>query len=571
MGTSVWNTVEQSEYDVNKLVADRKIPRPIALSLLARGIDEAAYDSFTSSHLKSIGDPYRLPGIEKAAERIWSAINKQETILIYGDYDTDGITAATVLYKVLSQNGAETSCFLPHRFADGYGFTVNSMEKALANTSCELIITVDCGITGIDTVAAANAKGIDVIITDHHEPNDQIPEALAVINPKLQPETEDLAILAGVGVSFKLCHGFLKYGREHRLGGESTDLKTVLDLVALGTVADIVPLLGENRIMVSHGLNVLSSQIRPGIRALCESANIDSRLQPSHISFNLAPKLNAAGRFGSPEEAFELLNTGNIVEAHTIADALNNYNLLRKETEEKIYSNAIKQLEDSHERTNNVILVAGENWHLGVVGIVASRLAVEFNAPAIVLSIDGDTTSGSGRSVGDINLIELLSDSSECLVQYGGHPMAAGLSLKTKDLFKFFDDFTDSVNRAGISKHTPSIDIEGDVSLRELDPLFFAHLEKLEPFGCGNPKPLYRLNKLTAENVVSATSKHCRGKLRDANNNSMDFIAFNKATTTLPQSNVWDVVATPQINTYRGKDSFQLQLKDIRPSEGYFI
>lgn len=570
MGMPIWKTSKHSEHDLNELISLKNVPRPIALSLLARGIDKTTYDSFISSQLKFLGNPYRLHGVETAAKRIWQAIANQEKILIYGDYDTDGITAASVVYKVLSDNRANVSCFLPHRFEDGYGFTVQSLEKALSESLCDLIITVDCGITGAETVESAIKRGIDVIVTDHHDPHGDIPDALAVINPKIHSDTEDLTILAGVGVAFKLCHGFLKYGRENKLGGEGTDLKNVLDLVALGTVADIVPLLGENRIMVSHGLEVLATQVRPGIRALCESAKIDSKLQPSHISFNLAPKLNAAGRFGSPGEAFALLNTDNIVEAHSIADSLNNYNILRKKTEDEIYSNALIQLADTA-KFHDAIMVAGDNWHLGVIGIVASRLVREYNAPAIVLSIEGDIASGSGRSVGDINLIELMAGCSDLLLQFGGHPMAAGLSVRTEDLDKFFNKFCNLLKTTRTEPYIPSLEIEGDVYLSELNHEFFSSLETLEPFGCGNPEPLYRINNLIPISVISAASKHSKGELRDINNDKIDFIAFNIETNSLPESNLWDVVATPQINNFRGEKTYQLQIKDIHPSNENFL
>ena len=263
-----------------------------------------------------------------------------------------------------------------------------------------------------------------------------------------------------------------------------------------------------------------------------------------------------------------MLNTNNIVEAHSIADNLNNYNILRKKTEDEIYSNALIQLKDK-DTSRSAVLVAGEGWHLGVIGIVASRLAREFNAPALVLSIEGDTASGSGRSVGDINLIELLNDSADLLSQYGGHPMAAGLSLKTKDLTNFFDKFCESIKKKRIKPYIPSLDIDGDVLLSELDQLFFSSLEKLEPFGCGNPEPLYRINNLMPINVGPAAMKHSKGQLRDSSNNTISFIAFNINVNSLPTTDHWDVVATPQINNYRGEQSFQLQVKDIHPSEEY--
>jgi len=564
---SLWNNGYKSEEEVNKLINEKGLPLPIALSLIGRGIGLDSVDEFFSMQLKSLVDPFKLPGIEVASERIWRAILNQEHILIYGDYDTDGVTATALLYKVLLQAQANVSWFLPHRFDDGYGFTSESLTKKLDDSNYSLIITVDCGTSGVEAVDLANKRGVDVIITDHHESTGDIPKALAVINPKLHKELKEFSVLAGVGVAFKLAHGFLKYGRHHKLGGDLIDLKSVLDLLALGTVADIVPLLGENRILVNHGLKLLGKQLRPGVRALCESANLNSSLRPSHISFNLAPKINAAGRFGSPGEAFDLLNTDNIVHAYSVADALNNYNILRKETENKIYNNAIEQLNKNSNRRKEAVMVAGEGWHLGVVGIVASRLTREFNVPAIVLSIDGDIASGSGRSVGNINLIELLRSSSKLLTQFGGHPMASGLTLERNNIEQFFSEFVDTMVANGIEPHVHQLDIDGVVTILELETSFFKYLEKLEPFGCGNPEPLYQINALTPINVLPATSKHSRGKVMDIDHNSMDFIAFNIDVNSLPQSEKWDIVVSPQINEFRGHKKFQLQIKDIRASE----
>lgn len=564
---SLWNNSYKSEEEVNKLINEKCLPRPIALSLIGRGIGVDSVDDFFSMQLKSLVDPFQLPGVEVASKRIWKAILNQEHILIYGDYDTDGVTATTLLYKILLQAQANVSWFLPHRFDDGYGFTVESLIKVLDDSDTSLVITVDCGTSGVEAVDLANSRGVDVIITDHHESTGEIPKALAVINPKLHKEIKEFSVLAGVGVAFKLAHGFLKYGRHHKLGGDGIDLKSVLDLLALGTVADIVPLLGENRILVNHGLKLLGKQLRPGVRALCESVNLNSSLRPSHISFNLAPKINAAGRFGSPGEAFDLLNTDNIVHAYSVADALNNYNILRKETENKIYNNAIEQLEQNPNRRKEAVMVAGEGWHLGVVGIVASRLTREFNLPAIVLSIDGDIASGSGRSVGTINLVELLRGSSEFLTQFGGHPMASGLTLERNNIEQFFNKFADTMVAKGIEPHVHQLDIDGVVTISELEASFFNYLEKLEPFGCGNPEPLYQINGLTPINVLPATPKHSRGQVMDIEHNSMDFIAFNIEVNSLPQSEKWDIVVSPQINEFRGRKKFQLQIKDIRASE----
>lgn len=570
MGTALWNKTEIKDIIVEELVRQSGVPRAIALTLAARGITHSSYPSYISPKLQSLTDPFLIPGIEKAAERIWQAISEKEKILVYGDYDTDGVTSTAILVKTLSDNGAVVSYFLPHRFEDGYGFTTESLEKVISESNPDLIVTVDCGINGANTVDAAKSKGIDIIVTDHHEPGDKIPDALSVINPKLHEDMKELNVLAGVGISFKLCHGFIKYGRDNNLGGTNTDLKYILDLVALGTVADIVPLLGENRILVDSGLRVLATQIRPGIRALCEAANVGSTVNPSKIAFNLAPRLNAAGRFGSPNEALRLLETDNIVEAYQIAKNLDSYNQQRKKTENSIYSEASEQLEKQKAsgEFDGGALVSGEDWHLGVIGIVASRLSRDYHRPSIVLSIEGEKASGSGRSIGNINLIDILNDTSEYLTRYGGHPMAAGLSMNTRNIGPFFEAFNKALKKYTTPQHfIPAIDFDGEVYLQELDENFFKHLEKLEPFGCGNHEPLYRINSLSPKNLARAAEKHTRGVLCDANARSIKFIAFNRSMDSLPQSASWDVIATPQINRFRGNENFQLQIVDIKNSE----
>jgi single-stranded-DNA-specific exonuclease len=569
MGTTIWNRRPVEKTTVDGLINKSGVPSPIATVLAARGITAENYAAYITPQLSDLTDPFMLPGILEASERIWSAITKKEKILIFGDYDTDGVTSTAILIKTLSENGGEVSYFLPHRFEDGYGFTIESLEKIIKETRPSLIITVDCGINGVETVAEANKSNIDVIITDHHEPGDEIPDALAVVNPKLHNNINNLNVLAGVGISFKLCHGFIKYGRKHNLGGNRTDLKQILDLVALGTVADIVPLLGENRILVNSGLKVLATQIRPGIRALCESTKINAEVTPTHIAFNLAPKLNAAGRFGSPEEALKLLKTDNIVEAYKISETLNSYNILRKKTENEIYIEAASQLASQEVNGNleGAAVVSGNDWHQGVIGIVASRLSRDYFRPSIVLSIEGDTASGSGRSIGNISLIDILNDTSEYLIRYGGHPLAAGLTLETKKIPEFFEAFNKSLKKYSTPDHfIPSIDFDGELKLSELNKNFFEHLKKLEPFGCGNREPVFRINGLTPTHTAVAAEKHTRGTLCDTDGHPIQFIAFNQHISSMPSSEKWDVIATPQINKFRGTENYQLQIVDFKES-----
>lgn len=568
MGNKIWvplcSTLENA---INDLIKKALVPRPIALLLATRGIKPESVDSFIKSPLSSLSDPYRFPGIEKAVERLWRAIQEREVIMIHGDYDTDGITATALLSYVLHKNGADIRSFLPHRFEDGYGFTAESLVKAIENSGCKVLVTVDCGINSCDAVNAAKTRGIDVIITDHHEPAEQKPDALALINPKLYKEMEDLHLLSGAGVAFKLCHAFVKYGREHNLGGFTTDLEEILDLVALGTIADIVPLLGENRILVKHGIKVLKKQLRPGIRALIEIAKADTSLKPSDITFKLAPRLNAAGRLGDANTALALLNSDNIIDAYKYAEMLEKYNSLRQEKEQEIFNEAQRQIETSIDVQNSFsILVAGENWHQGVIGIVASRLARDYNRPVIVLTIQGKEAHGSGRSIGNLNLVNVLSKSSHLLSRFGGHPMAVGLGMDCTLISKFYAEFEKNV-RLELTKEdlVDHINFDGEVQISELDSEFFRLLENLGPFGHSNAQPHFRINNLECVKTFSVGTNHSRGVLKDKRNNLIDFIAFKRTADTLPRSEL-DIIATPQLNDYYGEPKPQLQILDLRPS-----
>ncbi|MEG2075916.1 MAG: single-stranded-DNA-specific exonuclease RecJ, partial [Victivallaceae bacterium] len=522
------NSSELLDNEINLILNEHKRPRTVARFFAARGIVSKDIGQFLNPRLAGLSDPYRFPGIKDAAKRLWQAINNQEHILIHGDYDTDGITASALLSLVLRQNGGVVKSFLPQRFYDGYGFTPESLDKAIiAYGSCKVLVTVDCGITSCDAIKSAKALGIDVIVTDHHEPGGELPEALAVINPKVCPELDDLQVLSGVGVAFKLSHAFVKYGRENNLGAFNTRLEDVLDYVALGTVADIVPLLGENRIMVHHGIEILRRQYRPGVRALIEGARLQNELTPADITFKLAPRINAAGRVGDAITALELLESDNIVEAYGFANQLENYNRERQTKEQEIYQEAKQKIDNDPEMAGRYsILVAGHNWHQGVIGIVASRLARDYNRPAIVLTIQEHQAYGSGRSIGDLNLVDILSKTSHLLERYGGHPMAVGIGLQEARIDEFYELLENCVREKLIRKDlTEYTCYDGEATLREMNGEFFDYLEKLAPFGHSNSKPLYRFNDLSVLKCFSVGGRHTRGALQAADGSVMDFIA----------------------------------------------
>ena len=552
--------------EIEALCSAHKLPRPIAVYFAARGIGGDLVEDFLNPRLANLSDPYRFPGIREASARLWRAIADHEPILIHGDYDTDGITASALLALVLRQNGAEVHSFIPHRFDDGYGFTPESLNKALDMFGpCGVLVTVDCGITSCDAVDDAISRGIDVIVTDHHEAGSELPKALAVINPKVYPELADLQLLSGAGAAFKLSHAFIKYGREKNLGGFGTRLEEVLDYVALGTVADIVPLLGENRIMVKFGIEALRRQLRPGVRALIESSKLYSDLSPSDITFRLAPRINAAGRVGDANVALKLLEAEHIVDAYGCAAQLESYNRIRQEKEQEIYQEACEQIRRNLAwQSPYLLLVAGRDWHQGVIGIVASRLARDYNRPTIVLTVQGDEAYGSGRSIACLNLVEVLGRTSHLLDRYGGHPMAVGIGLKANRIAEFFELMDSEVR-----KQIDSSDLEhfiaydGECALHEMTPEFFDCLAKLSPFGHSNQKPVYRFNDLRViRSSAAGNGAHTRGVMQ-GRFGQIDFIAFNRSPATFGRK-VFDVLATPQLNRHGGSATPQLHVIDVR-------
>lgn len=567
MSENKWVSKTFSVKELDKIIKEHGLSRPIAQILACRDIFSDNVEEFFNATLNELSSPYELPGTEKASARLWEAIKKDEHILIHGDFDVDGLTSSALLSWVLAESGANVSVFIPHRLDTGYGFTLESLDNALKTYKCNLLVTVDCGITSNETIDRAKELGIDVIITDHHEQGSRLPAAYAIINSKIHPELKKLHCLAGVGAAFKLAHAFIKYGVDNGLVFKKIDLKEVLDLVALGTVADIVPLLGENRILTKYGLKVLSRQVRPGIRALCEITGVNGSLKSIDIAFKLAPYINAAGRLGDPGVAYNLLNTTSIVEAMNLVKQLKDYNNQRRAKEKEIFEEAESQIYQTIKMNEAYsILIYGQNWHQGVIGNVASRIARDYNRPTIVLTIIDGQAYGSGRSSANVNLVNILAGSDDILTRYGGHPMAVGLSLNPKDIELLKKRFEDSVSSV-ISQENlvPHIEYDGDIYIPEFDQKFFEELESLEPFGFGNLQATYRLINLSVPYVKATGQGHCKGYLKDSNNYSIQFIAFNFSEDKLPAP-PWDVLAVPQMNNYNGVMTPQVSIIDIKHS-----
>jgi len=565
MHEAIWEEAQHGENLLQNLMEATGFSRPMALVLAQRGLtpDDAA--DFLQPALQQLGDPFLLPGTREASKRLWQAIHAGERILVHGDYDTDGITAAAFMTWVLRDNGADVDAFLPHRIDDGYGLTPESIEKA-THEGHRLLVTVDCGITSFEAVEAARERNLDVIITDHHTPGSEKPDATAVVDPKLPGGDSAAMDLAGVGVAFKVCHAFIKFGRENGLGGQETDLRQGLDLVAIGTVADIVPLLRENRSLVRHGLAVLSRHQRPGLHALCETAGVGDVVRASDITYKLAPRLNAAGRMGDPADSLRLLEADSMVGAAALARSLEQQNVARQQIEETALTAAEAQIEERYDTAvDRSIVVWHDSWHQGVIGIVASRLARRYHRPSVVLTLDsGGQLTGSGRSIRHLNLVTLLEECSDTLTRFGGHAMAAGLSLDPDKLESFRGRFEEAVRRVLTAEGMrPRIEICGRVDLRELSDEFFSGLEYLEPFGHSNPEPVFLAPCLWPDQMGRAGERHTRGAMRDGDGARMNFIAFDRMVDEWPDP-PWSVVFAPQINRFAGRCTPQLRVLDVR-------
>ena len=566
----LWEISPNNEQRIKSLIEEANVTRPIALVLDTRGITTENVFDFLNPSLDTIGDPYLLPGTKEASIRLWQAIMDGQRILIHGDYDTDGITASALLAWVLRRNGGKVECYLPHRIEDGYGLTPESITKANAKRG-DLLITVDCGITSYDAVRLAKELELDVIITDHHTPGNEELDVIAVVDPKLPGAPSEIQELAGVGVAFKVCQAFLKYGRDNGYGGEDTDLSMGLDLVALGTVADIVPLLHENRVLVKHGLSILAQQRRPGIHALCDISGVNKTLSTTDITYRLAPRINATGRMGDPTDSLKLLESTSMSTAGELARILNDKNKERQTIEEAVVSAAEEQIAKRCDlKTIRSLVVWADNWHQGVVGIVASRLTRKYHRPSVVLTRDPNGQfTGSARSIRRLNLVDLLGECKDTLLRFGGHAMAAGLSLTEDKLDEFCKQFDAAVQRVlGIESMKPQLTVCGEVTFDELDDIFFEELKMLEPFGHGNQEPAF-LTKCVYPDSMKAISKsaknHSTGTVYDKAGIKMPFIAFGRAPYDFPPP-PWDIVYTLHINTFNNMNMHQLRILDVRES-----
>lgn len=544
-----------------------EIPPLAALLLLNRGIKTAeAVRKYVKKSLDAVNDPFLLDDTDKAADRIVSALKNKEKITVYGDYDVDGITSTALLVRFLRKHGADVDYYIPSREKEGYGINVMAVNK-IFKTGTKLLITVDCGITSVGEVELAKTLGMDVVVTDHHLCKEKIPAATAVVDPKRPGSEYPFSALAGVGVIFKTVLAVAK------LLGEKTSecFFEYVEFAAIGTVADVVDLLDENRVITERGIQLMKNSRYAGIKALLKTSGAEQRpLNAVSVAFMLAPRINAVGRMDSADKAVRLLITDDEDEAVRLAQELEEDNSHRRSVEQEIYEEAIQMIDaDSEFDKKKVIVLAKEGWHHGVIGIVASRITEQYYKPSILISLDKDGHGkGSGRSIESFNLFDALTDSTDLLTGFGGHSMAAGVSLEKDDI----DAFSAKINRYAASILTDAdmiakIGIDCELSPAVLTVKNVKMLGFMEPFGAANPKPVFSISNAVIKkaDLIGENKNHLRMTL-EKNGVTLNAVGFRMADAAKGKK-AGDLIScafSPEINTFRGEESVQLILKDIK-------
>lgn len=569
-GPRRWRVLEPSPEVVAHLSSELGLSRLTSTVLANRGVsspDEAR--AFLARREPADTDPFLLDDMDRAVTRVLAALQGRERVAVYGDYDADGLTATALLVSVLEAAGAEVTWYIPDRSAEGYGLNAAALEHLRAN-GVGLVVTVDCGVTALPEAALARRLGLGLVITDHHEPGPELPAADAVVNPRRPGSRHPSRDLAGVGVAYKLAQALVPFlGRPDLVAL----VEELVDLVALGTVADVVPLLGENRALVSRGLERLNPPRRLGLEALCRAAALHGRpVGTYHLAFQLGPRLNAAGRVGDAARAVRLLLTRDAVEAAALATELDQSNRERQALEEAILTEALRRVGAEADLAREMaIVLAGEGWHEGVIGIVASRLVEMFARPALLVAMNGAAGRGSGRSIPAFNLVEALRECSGRLGRYGGHRLAAGFELEREAFDAFRQDFLEFV-RARLTREdlVHELRIDACVEPRELAPdevlRLLGELELIGPHGPGNPEPLFAVGPVTFASVrrMGEGGRHLRALAR-CGGVAIEVVGFGRGDLA-PRlgGRAWDLAFRPELDEWQGRRRLRLNLVDVR-------
>ncbi|MFM2171438.1 MAG: single-stranded-DNA-specific exonuclease RecJ [Verrucomicrobiota bacterium] len=553
---------ESFQMEENDLHDD--FPAILAHLIRQRNIaDQGSLDRFLDPKLKDLADPFLMPEMREATNRIFQALDSGQSIGIFGDYDVDGVTSITVMRSILRAYGAEPKYFVPQRSAEGYGLSVAALDRFERECGWpELLIAVDCGTSSIDEVAMLKAKGVDVIILDHHElgPRGR-PDCIALVNPKSGSE---FTYLCAAGVCFKVAHAMIKTRPR-----SDYDLKNLLDMVSVATIADIVPMIGENRLIVRHGLKRLPKTENLGLRALQKAVGMNGSASSMDVGFRIGPRLNAAGRMDQPEMALATLMCEEEEQAAELAAMLDDFNRERQAMEERMRREALVMMKDFE--NDPVIVLGSRDWHPGVVGIVASRLMRQYHRPTFIISIDENGIGkGSGRSIQGISLVAAIDECRPILLAGGGHEMAAGISIEENQLHAFRKKFSEHVlNRTTPEQRLPKIHLDAELNFEWLSLDFLKSYELLQPFGSGNPQPVFFARDVyLSRPPMHLKNKHLRLFLRQGKSglNEQSAMFFNGGERQLPDP-PWDIAFTIDRNTFRGVTSLQIVITDVRGAQ----
>lgn len=551
--------------EVSSLSEALNVPEVIAKMLLARGINDLETAKiFFKPTLDNLHDPFEMADMEVAVERLREAVVGNQRVFIYGDYDVDGITSVSLLYLVLAQLGVQVSYYIPDRLNEGYGLSSAGILEA-HKRDANLLISVDCGITGLDEVEQARELGIDVIVCDHHEPGSELPPATAILDPKRKDCTYPFKELAGVGVTYKFAQGLV-----HLLGLDSSLVDRYIDYVAIGSSADIVPLVGENRILTKIGLQRLNPSDKVGIQALLEASGLRGKtIGTGQIVFVLAPRINAVGRMGDAERAVRLLTTDNVQQARNIAAILESENRNRKNVDEDTFRQAVVQVENEHDpETDRTLVLHRQGWHSGVIGIVASRVVEKYYRPTILISVEDGVGKGSARSIRGFDIYLALNKCRDLMLSFGGHKYAAGLTIKEEKIEEFKRRFEEvAASKLNDDLLTSKLNIEAELKLGEIDARLVKLLKYFAPFGPQNMRPVFMSTNLRVVGSPTVVGKnHLRFKVRQ-DGKVMDAIGFGMGDLLYriaPGEANLDIAYVIDENEYMGQNTIQLRIKDLR-------
>jgi len=562
-----WN-IKKPDLELSSRLSKSLDVHPVTAQILVnRGLEkEEDARNFLNPRLKFIPSFKDLPDIDKAIQRILEAIQSKEKIVIYGDYDADGITSAALLTLFFRDIDINVETYIPSRINEGYGLSKKGIDE-VKNRGASLIITTDNGSSCPDEISYARDLSIDVIVTDHHEIPEKFPKAVAIVNPKKDKNDTRFQGLAGVGVAFYLVTAIRNTLREiNFFKNNEPDVRSYLDLVAIGTIADVMSITGINRILVKNGLEIIKSKPRLGIIALAEASSTEvSDIDSYKIAFRIAPRINASGRLGDQNLALDLLLSNSKTEADELAIALNQLNTKRQSIEKKILAEAEARLTEFNDRSS--IVLWSEDWHIGVIGIVASKLAEKYRKPCALISLQGETGRGSIRSINDFNVIDSLEYSSKSLTNFGGHKAAAGFDIDKDKLEEFSKLFEEHISQnLNEEQRLPCFSIESAISLDEINERLVSEIDSLSPFGVGNPKPVLKINPCKAGGKRIVGNNHLKLYLKDKLS-SMDAIGFSLGNREVQPGKLYEFAGTPEINEWRGKRQIQLNIKDIKEEE----